>query len=66
MGLADRDAGVEPLAVRVPEAVRLTGLSRSRLYQLMRTGDIEFIKVGGSTLLPYEALRSFIERMRMG
>lgn len=59
------EAPIEPLAVRVPEAVRLTGLSRSRVYELMRSGDIEFIKVGGSTLIPYDALRGFIERLRV-
>jgi predicted DNA-binding transcriptional regulator AlpA len=33
-------SSLEPISVRIPEAVRLTGLSRSRLYELMRSGDI--------------------------
>lgn len=53
-----------PISVRVPEAVRLTGLSRSRLYELMRSGEIEFIKVGASTLVLVESLRHFIESRR--
>jgi len=59
---ADRGhrAPAEPISVRIPEAVRLTGLSRSRLYELMRSGDIEFIKVGSSTLIPVEGLRDFV------
>lgn len=55
---------LDPIAVRVPDAVRLTGLSRSRLYELMRSGEIEFFKVRGSTLLPYEGLRAFLDRQR--
>lgn len=54
----------EPICVRIREAARLTGLSRSRLYELMKSGDIEFVKVGCSTLIPYEGLRAFIERCR--
>lgn len=54
----------EPISVRVPEAIRLTGLSRSRLYELMKSGDVEFVKVGSSTLILVESLRSFIYARR--
>ena len=50
----------EPISVKIPEAVRLTGLSRSRLYELMRSGDIEFAKVGSSTLILVGSLRRFV------
>ena len=50
----------EPISVRIPEAVRLTGLSRSRIYELMRSGDIEFAKVGSSTLVLVDSLRRFV------
>jgi predicted DNA-binding transcriptional regulator AlpA len=42
------------------QAVRLTGLSRSRLYESMKSGDIEFVKVGSSTLILLESQRSFL------
>jgi excisionase family DNA binding protein len=51
---------IEPISVKIPEAVRLSGLSRSRIYELMRSGDIEFAKVGSSTLIPLDSLRQFI------
>lgn len=54
----------EPISVRIPEAVRITGLSRSRLYELMKSGDIEFIKVGSSTLILVASLRAFVEGKR--
>ena len=49
---------LEPLTVRVPTAVRLTGLSRSRIYELIQSGDLETIKVGRSTLIPYRSLKA--------
>jgi excisionase family DNA binding protein len=55
---------LEPISVRIPGAVRLTGLSRSRIYELMKSGEIEFVKVGGSTLILVESLRAFIQSRR--
>jgi excisionase family DNA binding protein len=60
-------AGISPaeaISVRVPQAVQLTGMSRSRIYELMKDGEIEFVKVGNSTLIPTESLRRFIDRRR--
>ena len=34
-----RSNGAEPLAVRIPDAVRMTGIGRSKLYQLIALGD---------------------------
>lgn len=56
-----RPNGSEPISVKIVEAVRLSGLSRSRIYELMKSGDIEFAKVGSSTLILVESLRSFIQ-----
>lgn len=51
----------EPISVKIPEAVRLSALSRSRLYELMRSGDVASAKVGSSTLILVDSLRRFIE-----
>ena len=61
--MTDRPA-LEPISVKIPEAVRLTGLSRSRIYELMISGDIEFAKVGSSTLILVESLRAFVRAHR--
>jgi excisionase family DNA binding protein len=50
----------EPLSVRIPEAVKLTGISRSRLYELIQEGDLEIVKVGRSTLIPYRCLKALV------
>lgn len=51
----------EPISIRVPEAVRITGISRSRIYELMRSGEIQYAKVGSSTLILVESLKRFVE-----
>jgi len=56
---------VEALLVKIPDAVRATGISRSRLYELMAAGDIEALKVGSSRLVVVESLRTWVERQRI-
>ena len=56
------DAVFRPFAVRVREACRLTGIGRSKLYELIAAGEIEIIKVGASTLVPVSSLTSFLRR----
>lgn len=51
---------IEPLTVRVATAVRITGLSRSRIYELIQSGDIETTKVGRATLIPFRSLKSLV------
>jgi excisionase family DNA binding protein len=60
------DAVLKPLAVRVREACRLTGIGRSKLYELIAAGEIEIIKVGTITLIPTGSLQSFVELRRNG
>lgn len=53
---------MQPITVRVREACRLTGIGRSKLYELIKAGEIRTIKVGTMTLLPVAGLRDFLER----
>jgi excisionase family DNA binding protein len=50
----------EPLSVRIPVAVRLTGISRSRLYLLIQAGELQTVKIGRSTLITYPALKALV------
>ncbi len=58
------DAVREPITVRIREACRITGIGRSKLYELIAEGEIETIKVGAMTLVPVAGLRAFIEARR--
>ena len=51
-----------PLTVRIREACRLTGIGRSKLYELIAAGEIEVVKVGAITLVPVSSLTSFLRR----
>ena len=48
---------IEPLTVRISTAVRITGLSRSRIYELIQSGDLDTTKVGRATLVQYQSLK---------
>ncbi|PHP19333.1 DNA-binding protein [Sphingobium sp. IP1] len=48
---------IEPLTVRISTAVRITGLSRSRIYELIQSGDLDTVKVGRATLVQYSSLK---------
>lgn len=51
----------EPFTVRIPEAVRLNGIGRSKLYELIRAGDVETVKIGTATLVKVASLRRLVE-----
>jgi excisionase family DNA binding protein len=54
----------EPIAVRIKEAIRLTGIGRSKLYELIGSGDLEVAKIGNCTLIPMASLYALIERAK--
>ena len=55
---------IRPLTVRIREACRLTGISRSKIYELIAEGEIEIIKLGSITLVPVAGLERFLERLK--
>lgn len=60
------DAVSRPLTVRIREACRLTGIGRSKLFELIGAGEIEIVKVGTITLIPIHSLQSFLELRKNG
>lgn len=61
-GLPEDAVFTRPLTVRIREACRLTGIGRSKLYELIAAGELEVIKVGTITLVPVSSLTSFLRR----
>lgn len=53
---------IEPLTVRIPVAIQLTGIGRSKLYELIKAGNVETVKVGTATLVTMASLRRLVER----
>ena len=57
---------IDPISMRIPDACRFTGLSRSTLYLLIARGEVEVVKVGSATLVLTDSLRALVERQRGG
>lgn len=57
-------APIEPISMRIPDACRYTGISRSTLYLLIASHEVEIIKLGASTLVVTESLKRFVEARR--
>lgn len=52
----------EPLAYRVKEAARLMGMGKSKLFELIKGGQLPARKVGGATLILRADLVAFLDR----
>ena len=50
----------EPLLYRVPEAARVLSLSRSVIFELIRSGRLRSVKEGRTRLIPASAIRDYI------
>ncbi len=50
----------EPLAYRIPDAGRLTGLGATKLYELIGRGVLDARKAGSRTLITGESLRAYV------
>ena len=63
IGPAVVDAGdgpMRPITVRIREACRITGIGRSKLYELIQAGELQTIKVGSITLIPVASIDRFL------
>ena len=54
---------VNPLSVSVEEAARLTGHSRSGIYEVIASGDLKAFKLGRRRLILVTELKAWIERV---
>lgn len=53
---------VEPICVRINEAARMICVGRTKLYELIATGELETVKFGKATRVTTESLREFVRR----
>nr|WP_139139185.1 helix-turn-helix domain-containing protein [Sphingobium phenoxybenzoativorans] len=56
-------AAFEPITVRIPDACRIIGIGRSKLYELIAEGQVDVIKLGAVTLIPVASLKALIDRL---
>lgn len=57
---ASTTAPVTPVLYRVEEAADALRISRSGIYELIRSGQLRTVKVGSRRLVPVEALTEYV------
>ncbi|WP_193504463.1 helix-turn-helix domain-containing protein [Sphingosinithalassobacter portus] len=57
-------ASLSPITLRIADACRITGIGRSKFYELIKAGEIDVIKVGAITLVPMTSIQALLERGR--
>jgi hypothetical protein len=48
--------------VRIPVAVQLTAIGRSKIYELIKAPKLDTVKVGASTLITITCSRRLVEK----
>ncbi|ANY21140.1 Helix-turn-helix domain protein [Tsuneonella dongtanensis] len=59
-----RQQTVEPICVRVNDAARMIGVGRTKLYELISSGELETVKLGKATRVTTASLHELVERHR--
>lgn len=54
----------DPITATIPDFRRLSGIGRSRIYELLDTGELESVCVGKRRLILIDSYRRLIERLR--
>lgn len=52
-----------PLAITIPEAVKLSGMSRTAIYEALKRGDLVARKAGRRTLIAFVDLESYLDNL---
>lgn len=60
MQMANKKNAVEALAVSTSTAAEMLGVSRPKVYDLMRQEGFPCFKVGGRTLISVDGLREWV------
>jgi excisionase family DNA binding protein len=47
-----RQRAIGPIGLSVNESVAATGLSRPKLYAMMKAGELRYVQVGGTRRIP--------------
>ena len=55
---------MDEMLLGLPEVIRVSGLSRTKLYELMASGELESVKIGRRRLVPVAALAAYVDSAR--
>jgi excisionase family DNA binding protein len=57
---------MEPKVMRMADAAKALGISRSKVYSLASAGQIPVVRIGGSLRVPSVALDRWLEEQTVG
>jgi excisionase family DNA binding protein len=57
-------AGIAPVLLTVAQAAQALAIGRTTLYELIRGGELEVIRIGRSTRVPVDAIDTYVDRQR--
>jgi excisionase family DNA binding protein len=57
---------MDKLLLRPTEAAEAIGIGRSKVYELLASGELPSIRIGSSVRVPVDALREWIARRLEG
>ncbi|OYV50305.1 MAG: hypothetical protein B7Z78_11540 [Rhodospirillales bacterium 20-60-12] len=53
---------ITPLAYTISNAVKISGISRSGVYRLLKSGELQAKNLGKRTLVLHDSLKELIDR----
>ena len=57
---------MERLLLTAEQTADMFGIGRTKVYELMRLGLIESVKIHGCRRIPTEAVRDYVDQLRRG
>jgi excisionase family DNA binding protein len=54
----------DKLLLSVREAAEIIAVGRSTMYELLRAGEVESVRIGRCRRVPHSALVAYVERLR--
>ena len=54
---------ITPLSITIPEAVKLSGMSRTAIYEAMKRGELVARKAGRRTLIGFADLEAYLANL---
>lgn len=51
---------IVPITMTIPEAVKVTGISRTSIYEALKRGDLTAKKAGRRTLISFSDLQAYL------
>ena len=55
---------MDKLLLTTPEAAKALGIGRSKVYELLQTGQLTSVRIGASRRVPADAVHTFVANLQ--